>query len=427
MRPARSFTRRALRPLAAAALLALLAGCSPNGAAGPEPRGAVPTPDTAPAADPTHRLPAAPTLETGAPELRLVVADAEEPAVSVLDLATEEELAGYRLDEPARVVGSAATPFVAVVAPQTGSLSVLDGGSFAVGHAHDGTDFHGHYYVREPRLLDEPVTVPKPGHVQVLGATMAVFSDAGGAAHLLDQNALYDGERAVDVVATPAGHRGVGAPLGDGVVVSWPGPGGAADEIRVVRDGVDAPLAPCPDLDGMWRGPGWIAVGCADGIAVATEDDGDLEVSSIPYPAELDAAPVTELVGGAGDLVAAPSGDRLLVVDVGGGEARVVALPAAIASTGLGPDGQAVVLTADGAVHQVDAGSAELVASAPADSVPVPDGAAPSVVVGGDRAYVASPTRGEVLEFATNDGMRLARTLDVGGAPGSLALLGAPQ
>lgn len=363
------------------------------------------------------------------PQPRLLFADAAEPRAVVYDLIVEEELASFALQQPDPIIS--ASRFggqVAVMSELTAGLAhVIDAGSWALGHGD-----HGHYYIDPPRLLGT-LDLDAPSRSMHGPDRIAVSSTADGTSVVIDElRSLQGGElRSSELTVGVAGHAAGAVPLPRGFVVApWPanGDGTAADEVALLDGGTPVSTHDCPALSALAPVPDGAVVACADRLLVGLLDEDDWQVSEIDLPGEM--GDVAEIAGDVHQpFVAASDGRHLLLVDAGTAElVALVPLPADAASAPhIDDDGWLLVVTADGVVHQFDPATGQAIASSQA-TVSLDAGEAsprPAVVGGRDRAYVSSPGDGTILEFATNDDLRLARTFDVGGAPSGLAYFGA--
>ncbi len=362
------------------------------------------------------------------PEPRLLFADADAPRAVVYDLIVEEELASFELQAPdPMVAASRSGGQVAVVSEaDAGVAHVLDAGSWALGHGD-----HGHYYIDDPRLLDtlELATPTRSAHGP---DRIAVSSAEDGTTMVIDElRSLQAGEvRADERTVGVAGHAAGAVPLPRGYVAApWPANGEtAADELALLDGEAPASTHECPELSALAPVPDGAIAACADRILVGALDEDDWQVREIALPDDVGAA--TELAGDIHQpMVAATDGQRLVIVDAQAAEIVAdVELPTTAASAPhIDDDGWLLLVTDDGVLHQFDPATGERIASSQeAVSLEGGDGAPrPSVVGGRDRAYVSSPGDGTILEFATNDDLRLARTFEVGGAPAGLAYFGA--
>ena len=86
--------------------------------------------------------------------------------------------------------------------------------------------------------------------------------------------------------------------------------------------------------------------------------------------------------------------------------------------------GALIVLTADGALHKLDASQRTVTASlsvTPAVTASGEGAVRPSFTLLRERAYITSPTTGEILEVNIGS-MKLERRFKVSGAPASVAV-----
>ncbi len=368
--------------------------------------------------------------EVAEPMPRLLVADATEAQASVIDLVAEESLATLDTAGPSPLLMPAEHGrHVALIHPDADAVEFVDGGTWAVDHGD-----HAHYYVSDPAMLDAGLDIGRPIHHSANAGQLAIFADATGTVTIVDEAPLDDGElRVAGEIDTGAAHHGGVAILDeDLVVVSGPEDGqdgGLADEVWLMHDGEQVGTYACPGLHGELAGDGWAAFACADRILVVEGHGDHGHEMVIDYPEELGDGRVGYLAGHPGsEVMIAASDDVLVVADAASGEATALELPApAAARASVDDDGNGLVLTDDGALHLVDPEAGEVVASSE-ERIELDDGDdAPrlSLVGGRDRAYVPDPAEGLVHEFATNDDLRLARSIDVGGQPAGLAYLGA--
>lgn len=362
------------------------------------------------------------------PEPRLVVGDAEDAVVHVVDLTTEETLATLDIDDADPILAAPVYGQVAAVTqPDADATHLVDSGTWGFDHGD-----HGHYYVAEPRVLDT-LDLGRPIHTSHAYGLITVFADDEGASHVVEEAELLDrGHAHTELIDSGTPHHGGNiATSEDLIVVSEPEPdqdGGLPDAVAVHLDGEQVGVHDCPGLHGEVAVAGGAAFACADRV-LALEAHGDhADETVIDYPDEIER--VGYLAGHPEHTnVAAARDDLLMIVDTAAGDVvDVVELPAEAASRAhVDDDGTLLVVTDDGTVHQFDLETGAHVASSE-EAVTVEDdedAPSPSIAGGRDRAYVSSPADGAILEFATNDDLRLARTIDVGGNPTGLAYFGA--
>ena len=365
------------------------------------------------------------------PQPRLVVADAADAVVHVVDLATEEVLASFdtRMPGAALYLGSEQRVVAAV---QTGGDTVqfIAPGTWAVDHGD-----HNHYYIDPPRLLDARLDTGTPIHTTADLGRFAIFGDDEGAGFLIDELALLDyADIDGEVLETDTPHHGGVVQLSEELtVISGPEDGqdgGLADEVWVFHDGERVGEYDCPGLHGEMRGADWTAFACADRILLLEAHGDHAHGSEVFYPEELgeDFRLGYLRTGTDSNIFVSSRDDMLAFIDADAQDMTIVELPSETATRStVDDDGNVLVLTDDGILHLFDLDTAELVASS-GEAVTIEeseDAARFSIVGGRDRAYVPSPSEGVVHEFASNDDLRLARTMELGGAPANLVFVGA--
>lgn len=226
---------------------------------------------------------------------RAFVADANEPVVRVVDLATSEVIETIALAAPARLHRGASLATIVATHPAAGRVSFIETGLSLDDHG-DHSDLH----VEAPRLLPATLEGGRPAHVNRDGDRIAIFLDDDGVALVLSERALLAGE-AVEPRRIDAGgaHHGIAKPAGPLVAVSAPTDGERLpDRIRVVDD-ADSEIAEvsCPRAHGEGQSGAFVAFGCADGVAMMTLGAEGPGFSRILYPAEHEGRMVRNLAG----------------------------------------------------------------------------------------------------------------------------------
>lgn len=393
-------------PLIPAALLVLLLGAC----AAPAPEA---VPDTAES-----------ETELDAPQPRLAVLHAD--GILVLDATTLDEVAALESAGATRLAEAGDGRHV-MLTTETG-FAVLDGGVWTDSHGD-----HGHSYAAPPAVLDVTFPMSHPGHAVAHYDSTALFSDGDGTVTFLDPDDLVDGSPATRVLDLASPHHGVALELSDGVVLVTAGDAeGRRSVLAVNPDGSEAARTDdCPDVHGETVAAGEaVLFGCTG--AVVVHEAGSFRTIALPDAT----AGVGDPAGDAGSSVvlvdyATPEEDaptRVALVDLATDGVRLVDLPAAYYywSLARGDDGTGIVLTTDGALQLIDAGSGEITASIPViDAWRAPDDwrdPAPSVTVLDGIAYVTDPAGNAIHAVDLASGERM--TADLGGTtPHSLALV----
>ena len=386
------------------------------------------TPSTNGAAQ--HEIEAPPgATEVDEPMPRLTVTDAESGRVQVLDLASGEVIDSFDGRGPASLASDGR--FVYVIDHEHDAVDVVDTGTWIVDHGD-----HVHAYTAEPASVGR-IEGDRPAHVVPADGVTTVFFDGQGRADVLAHADLATGELApVRSVETSLPHHGLAISLAGHMLVSIPG--ATSEELPVgieVRhdDGeVEATYDDCPEMHGKAPLEDGVLFACADGMLWITGDESGWRGDVLPYPDGTPAGDRTWSLGhGHGGSFAAGilDDDALVLVDAAAGTTRRVVVPGEPVALAVTDDSSSVlVLTADGQLRSFDAATGTPGAAGPV-TTPLPAGdeeaPAPHVTVGGRRAYVSDPAAGSVLEVDIADGMRVARTFDLGGVPGELVSTGA--
>ncbi|WP_238558963.1 ABC transporter [Rhodococcus rhodnii] len=374
------------------------------------------------------------STEVEGPQPRLVVTDRDSGAVSILDLATTDELARFDY-EGAGAASIVNGRYVFSVDQQAGEVHVVDAGSWTIDHGD-----HTHSYVRDPVELGT-LTGTKPAHVTTGDRRAAVFFDDDGRSDLVDVADLRDGELSPREIPARAPHHGVVLPVAGHVLVSTPSED--PDDNRpngfevYSADGDDATLdAACPRMHGATV-VGTTAIGaCDDGLLLVSAQGEEWSAEKLPYPEGItpesrpaslyghDRLPL--VVGTAG---APASNDGVVVLDVANRSWTHIRTPEPALAAELSGDGTTVfAVLADGTFATFDAATGASAASSPVLERPFDwsdtSATRPAIAVGGSRVYVSDPEAGTVAEIDYRDDARVARTFDLGGTISSVGVVG---
>lgn len=292
--------------------------------------------------------------ESATPTPRLAVTHVG--GVMVVDVTSGEVVAEESLDGFVRVAGAGDDRHVLVSGE--GGWQVLDLGSW--GHDHGD---HGHHYTGTPGLTGVAFPAEEPGHVVAHAGHTTLFDDGTGTAASFDVHELEHGEPEVTTLSTGEAHHGVAAVLPNGNVVHTVGTEEARSEVRLVSPAglVLAETDECPGVHGEAFADDAAVLGCEDGVVVVSGRD----LTKVPSPdaygrignqAGSDVSPVL-----LGDYKVDPDAElerptRVALLDTVAAELRLVDLGTSYSfrSLGRGPDGEAIVLGTDGALHVLD-------------------------------------------------------------------------
>ncbi len=377
---------------------------------------------------------------------RLLVADAVEAHLSVIDLSTDHVDSGlFDVAAPRATVYPSPTHRFAIVlarGPEDDDdrVHVFDGGVFLVEH-----DDH-HDLVTQPvsrhalEIADE-----RPIHYVNSHGWTAIFADAHGHAFLINEADLASSSGGYEPVVLEAGpqHGAALVVSDDHVFVTTKNPDYPENtdstlpvgvEVRDFNDQVvyDASNRSCPGMHGESHNDHGAAFGCIGGVLFLEAHDGEYEHEFIANPPEMrEDSRIGSVYGhhhvdhffgrasyrddqGFAD-------DGIWLIDVDHGEMRQVFSEPSI-STKFSSDGELLyVLGDDGVLHALDAHDGDLVATM--DLVEPGDAGRPAMIVIGEWLYVADPNSGHVLGVHLEH-LEIEEEWHVGGAPSSLAFLG---
>lgn len=356
----------------------------------------------------------APPAEQSSPTPRLVLS--YDGGVLVLDADSLAPVADLPVDGFIRLnpAGDDRHVFVS----EADGFRLLDTGTWSEGHGD-----HDHYYTADPVLTDRRFGADKPGHVVIYEDRTTLFSDGAGQIDVIPVDQLGDDP----VPATSAAeepHHGVAVARPDGSLVVSIGDEDGRSGLRILdRDRREvARTDDCPGLHGeAAAADGALLFGCQDGVLLVRGDDITKVASPDDYGrignhAGTIASPVV-----LGDYKSDPDADlerpqRFSLINTATGELRLVDLPASYSFRSLarGPEGEAVLLGTDGALHVYDADSGR-----PINRFDViepwrePDEwqtAMPNLHVQQGIAYVSDPAERRVVAVDLTTGDRVAET-----------------
>ncbi|WP_406277242.1 zinc ABC transporter permease AztB [Nocardia sp. NBC_00881] len=338
--------------------------------------------------------------ETAEPQTRLVVADGSTGAVRVIDLITEAVIKADQVQGARHIAGDGRFAYLGAA----DSVRVVDSGAWIVDHGD-----HVHYYRAQVRTVGAlPGAEVSDAHSDPMIAAVGI--DNGGTI-LLDRGSLDAGS----IIERGRVDRGAAVPYAEHLVVATP------DRVEVrTRDGAVAATAtePCPDPRGHAVTRRGLAIGCADGALVLARRDGAFGTEKIPYPRGMGGR-ATEFTHrpGSTTLTALAGSDGVWVLDIRKKTWTRVPIADAVAVNTAGEGSALLVLTRDGTLHALDAGTGRQTAQVALLAAPVGDRTLPVIEVDANRAYVNDPAGRAVHEIAYNDNLRSARTFPLDIAP----------
>ncbi len=386
---------------------------------------------------------------------RLLIADGQSAALSVLDLTTDQ------LDELSLPVAApAATLYTSPSGRFAFALARGPGDDAAADdrvHIFDGGVYleeHGDHFdlVTDPvsRLTVE-TTDNRPIHFSRHSGWTAIFHDGSGRIALFEEHDLEEELNEYEPVWLEAGlQHGAGVALGEGYVLvttnnpDYPGEGVSSLPLGAevwTLDGevvFDEASNACPGLHGEAANAHGVAFGCTGGVLFIEGHDGEYEYEFIENHADMNAAARIGTLWGHDDseyfFGSASYRDQggtrvnggLWRIDAEGGEMSLILPPTEekrVRSAAFDAHGEELfVLTYDGALNVIhpEEGEVEetyeLVEAFDSDT-------SPSFIVVGELLYLSDRVGGRIIEFSLEEG-EIEREWAIAGQPRSLAFVG---
>ncbi len=395
--------------------------------------------------------------EMGHEELtgRLLIADGQSAALSVLDLMTEQldELSLEVAAPAARLYTSPSGRFAFALARGPGDDAAADDRV----HIFDGGIYleeHGDHFdlVTDPvsRLTVE-TTDNRPVHFSRHSGWTTIFHDGSGRIALFEEHDLEEELNEYEPLWLEAGlQHGAGIALGEGYVLvtsnnpDYPGEGVSSLPLGAevwTLDGevvFDEASRACPALHGEAANAHGVVFGCAGGVLFIEGHDGEYEYEFIENHADLNAAARIGTLWGHDDseyffgsaTYRDAEGTRvnggLWRIDAEGGEMSLVLPPIdekRVLSAAFDAHGEELfVLTYDGTVNVIHPDEGEVEETY--ELVEAFDGdTAPSFIVVGELLYLSDRVGSRIIEFSLEEG-EIEREWPISGQPRSLAFVG---
>ena len=380
---------------------------------------------------------------------RLLVSDALEAHLSVIDLSTEEIDRGlFEIAAPrATVRPSPSHRFGVVLArgPEEDDdrIHIFDGGIFLA--LHDD-----HYdLVKEPVSRHSlEIAEEAPIHYVNSHGWTAIFADTHGHVILINEEALATSRGDYEPIVLEAGpqHGAAIVVSDDHVIVTSNNPDypdnsddslPVGAEVRTFDDEVvyDASNRSCPGMHGEAHNEHGVALGCDGGVLFIHAHDGEYEHEFIANPPEMrEGSRIGSVYGH--DHVEHFFGkafyfdgqdfvdDGIWLIDAARAEMwQVFSEPST--NSAFSSDGEVFyVLGSDGVLHALDAHDGDLIETM--ELVGPGEAGNPAFIVVGEMLYVADPNSGHVLGVHLEH-MEIEEEWEVGGAPSSLAFVGVTE
>ena len=383
---------------------------------------------------------------------RLLIADRDQPALSVLNLI-EEDLAELSLEvaaPAARLYSSPSGRFAFALArgPRDAGLDrvhIFDGGIYL--EEHEG---HMDLEIEPVSRLTLETTDQRPVHVSVHNGWTSIFHDGSGRVAFFEEHDLEDERNDYEPIWMEAGlQHGAGVALGEEffmVTSNNPDyPGTATSSLPLggeIRDASGAVVysdssRACPGMHGEAANHDGVLLGCVGGVLFIEGHDGEYEHDFIENPAEMNTAARIGTVWGhedAANFFGSASYrhegesvyDGLWLIDAEGGEMMQV-LPSLeekrVLSVVWDAHGEEIfALAYDGTLNVIEAETGELLETV--ELLPPFDAdTSPSIMAVAGLLYISDRAGGRIIEYSLEDG-EIEREWPIGGQPGSLAFVG---
>ncbi|MFZ2481285.1 MAG: hypothetical protein WAW78_11550, partial [Propioniciclava sp.] len=280
---------------------------------------------------------------------------------------------------------------------------------------------------------------PTAGHVVAHQDRTALVADGSGDIQIVDSAWIGDPDAPVTALKTDAPHHGVAVPLVDDGVLLTQGTEESRSTVQVRRNGhVVAQTDDCPGVHGEATAQSTdsgdtVVVGCTNGPVVWR--DGAFHKVEAPDAyartgnssgSPLSPIVLTDYKSDANATKERPT--RVALVDTRTATLKLVELGSSywFRSLARGPEGEALVLTADGAVQVINPETATVEASIPAIGAWTEkddwQDAGPSITVAGHTAYVTDAAAQSVTVIDLEE-RSVARTLKLGATPTEVAVV----
>jgi hypothetical protein len=305
----------------------------------------------------------------------------------------------------------------------------------------------GAYRRLTPSILSWNLTGPLPTHENVNGSMISVFFDGDGVAKWINENDLLAGSPRVAQEFNSGGahHSGSSTMLlpGGGVAFVYAplNPAGGLPTAVVARNAAGQELArteACPSMHGNGANSQGVVFGCVDGFILGRPSGAGASLTKITMSGELTGSGVRTVWGKtAAPFVVgrastpggvSPAIRQLVRIDGNTGAILPFPLPAGERDFQVVIDeltNRVSVLAHSGSVFIFNGNTAQLerTVTGVVPTIPLTGALTHTLASARDRAWVTSPTTGEVVEVNTAAGS-VVRRLNVGGAPTRIAVLG---
>ena len=389
--------------------------------------------------------------EGGALTGRLLIADRDQPTLSVLDLTTE-----LLSENSVQVAAPGATlytspsgrfAFALARGPEDNDdrVHIIDGGVYL--EPHEG---HMDLVTGPVSLLSLGTSDERPVHTSVHSGWTAIYHDGSGRAALFEEHDLEEERDDYEPIWLDAGlQHGAVVPLGeDYFVVTSNNPDYPATaesslplgaEVWTLDGQVvyDASNRSCPGMHGEAANSHGVLMGCVGGVLFIEGHDGEYEHDFIDNPADMHESSRIGSIWGHddseiffGSASYREDGERysdgLWMIDPEGGSITRVPLPDdnnQVYGTAFDAHGEEFfALTADGMLNVIEVETGEVEETVQL-MAPFDGDTSPYFIVIGEVLYLSDRAGGRIAEFHIHEG-EIEHEWPIGGNPGRLAFVG---
>lgn len=318
--------------------------------------------------------------------------------VLVLDAGSLKQVADLPVEGFIRLnsAGNGRNVFIS----EASGFGVVDMGTWTDQHGD-----HGHSYTAAPAITDLRFGGDEAGHVVPHDSRITLFSDGTGEVNVVEPAELLEGKAKSTSFTVPEPHHGVAVSRADGSLVISVGNEDSRSGVAILdKDRKEiASNDQCPGIHGeAAAADGVLVFGCEDGLLIVTGNDIRKVKSPDSYGRIGNQAGSEESPVVLGDYKTDKDAEkerpnRFTLTDTRTGQLRVVPFSASYSFRGLkrGPDGEALILGTDGALHVIDPSTGQVSATIPViDEWREPDkwqDPMPNLYVLGSTAYISDP------------------------------------
>ena len=368
---------------------------------------------------------------------RVFVGDHADPKITAFDLSAPDNRWTFETKGQSKLYGVDEGAAIVAVQSDDDQVDFIDSGISL--HSHGD---HSDIDIEDPEALGETLNGPRPFHIIDHAGKVVINFDRGGYAEIVHAHELSEGELDTTRLPQARPHHGYAAPIGKAWVTSVasdaPSEGDAAPERiglqPVAEDGTPTgDVETCTAIHGEAFSGAYLATGCKEGILTVKAGSDGPEFAMLDYPADLPAGESTGTLIGSKSMqvfLGNYGAKGVVVVDPADEpHFSYVELPFRRIDFTLDPANArfGYVLTEDGTLHKLDVLKAEVTDSAKVTEPYSMDGhwndPRPRLTMAGDEIVMSDPKAGVVRRIA-KDTLKEAGTIDVGGMPYNIAVVG---